>query len=354
MNQTEPIQVFISYAREDYHIAKRLYEDFKVHGIKPWLDKEDLLVGQNWHIAIDQAIKKSNFFCALLSSKSVSKIGYVQKELKKALNILDNYPSSDIYLLPVRINDCEPLDEKLLNIHWTDLFPSYTAGLQKILRVIVPNYQYKKINTDATDNKIYNVKFTKNTINNEEFSSSGYKYLLRKEGLVIAEKGSFTEIIYFSNDSSFKYPKKYDHNQYVNNEYINIINEYVANGNGTVSDCATGLMWQISGAKKKLTYADAHNYVKQQNQTLFAGFNKWRLPTLDELASLIEVNDNDSYTNTQPNGLYINTIFNKKYDLCWSSDKTLDGKAWYLNYYSGGIECTEDYRDNYVRLVRDL
>jgi hypothetical protein len=40
-------QVFISYAREDIRAAKRLYEDLKNAGLRPWLDKTNILGGQN-------------------------------------------------------------------------------------------------------------------------------------------------------------------------------------------------------------------------------------------------------------------------------------------------------------------
>jgi len=138
-------QIFISYAREDEKVAKKLYDDLKCYGIKPWMDIEDLLAGQNWKIAIDNAIKESKYFIAIISSNSVSKIGYVQKELKKALEILELYPNSEIFLLPVRIEDVKPDENKLLEIHWTDLFPSYENGLKKILRVILKDHTYVKI-----------------------------------------------------------------------------------------------------------------------------------------------------------------------------------------------------------------
>lgn len=130
----ETISVFISYAREDKEVAQKIYEDLKKNGAAPWIDLENLLPGQNWRIAISQAIKECDFFLAILSSKSVSKRGYVQKELKKALDILDEFPPSRIFIIPVRKDECKPLHEKLQDLHWLDLFPSYNEGLKKILK----------------------------------------------------------------------------------------------------------------------------------------------------------------------------------------------------------------------------
>jgi hypothetical protein len=44
--------VFISYAREDYNLAKRLYVSLSSLGINAWLDRENLLPGQNWPVEI--------------------------------------------------------------------------------------------------------------------------------------------------------------------------------------------------------------------------------------------------------------------------------------------------------------
>ena len=79
------MQVFISYAREDYKIAEPLYGDLgQRDGVRPRMDRKDILAGQNWRLAIRQAIQKSSYFLARLSSNAVSKKRYVQKELRMA------------------------------------------------------------------------------------------------------------------------------------------------------------------------------------------------------------------------------------------------------------------------------
>ncbi|MEZ4526802.1 MAG: toll/interleukin-1 receptor domain-containing protein [Desulfobacterales bacterium] len=134
--QCKPLKVFISYAREDIATARRLYEDLKMAGIVPWMDKIDLLPGQNWKFHITKAIRESSYFIALLSSKSLSKRGFVQKELKLALDILGEFSDEDVFLIPARLDDCQPEDEKLKYLNWADLFPSYEASSRDdILRV---------------------------------------------------------------------------------------------------------------------------------------------------------------------------------------------------------------------------
>jgi len=132
IDNSEKKQVFISYAREDKEIARELYSDLKKIGLNPWLDIENLLGGHNWRSAINQAINESSYFIALLSSNSISKRGYVQKELKIALDLLDEFPKDEIFIIPVRLDDCKPIDEKIEELNWVDLSPSYKEGFEKI------------------------------------------------------------------------------------------------------------------------------------------------------------------------------------------------------------------------------
>lgn len=116
--------------------ARRLYRDLRSAGLTPWLDRESLLPGQNWKSEIRKAIYDSRYFIALLSSNSVEKRGYVQKELKEALDVLGEYPKSAIYVIPVRLDNCKVDDERLADIHHADLFPDWENGIGKILKAI--------------------------------------------------------------------------------------------------------------------------------------------------------------------------------------------------------------------------
>ncbi len=127
-------KVFISYAHPDVEPAQRLYYNLKESGHDPWLDSESLLPGKNWKIEIRKAMKDCRYFIALISSQSVTKRGYVQKELKLALDILEEFPPGSIYVIPARLNRCESTDERLQELHRVDLFPNWDIGVKRILR----------------------------------------------------------------------------------------------------------------------------------------------------------------------------------------------------------------------------
>jgi len=137
---SEQVNVFICYAEEDREIARRLYKDLKKAGVTPWMDVEDILPGQDRKIEIREAIKKSSYFLALLSSNAVSKRGHFNRELKIALDIFDEIPLGDIFIVPIhvdKLDSCNRLDERLQNLQGVNLFQSYEDGKELILSVLL-------------------------------------------------------------------------------------------------------------------------------------------------------------------------------------------------------------------------
>lgn len=134
--KTKKYRVFISYAREDETNAKRLYNDIKnsMLRIEPWLDKEDIMPGQDWSSEIIKSIKKSDFFIPLFSSISVAKRGFVQREFKLAIDTIQEIPPGQIYVIPVRIDECDIQYDELNKYQRQDLFPDWYQGLSKILK----------------------------------------------------------------------------------------------------------------------------------------------------------------------------------------------------------------------------
>jgi hypothetical protein len=126
-------QIFLSYAREDEERVEQLYQKLSDAGFKPWMAKKDLVGGERWKSRISQAIRRSDLFLACLSANSVDKRGFVQREIKDALDIWREKLESDIYLIPVRLEDCEVL-ESLRDFHWVNLFEE--DGLTRLVEAI--------------------------------------------------------------------------------------------------------------------------------------------------------------------------------------------------------------------------
>ncbi len=129
----DQIQIFISYAREDQPQAREIYRRLHDAGYKPWLDEEDLLPGQNFRLVIERSLTGSDFVIICLSRTSVAKRSFFQREIKHALDKLEEMLPEDIFLIPARLDPCE-MPEELKDRHWVDLFDE--RGWEKLFRAL--------------------------------------------------------------------------------------------------------------------------------------------------------------------------------------------------------------------------
>ena len=116
-----PLRVFLCHSKNDKPAVRELCQRLREYNIDPWLDEEKLLPGQDWQFEIPQAVSASDVVIACLSEESVSKAGYVQKEIKLALDIADEQPEGTIYLIPLRLEKCE-IPKRLRRWQYADLF----------------------------------------------------------------------------------------------------------------------------------------------------------------------------------------------------------------------------------------
>ena len=117
-------QIFISYAREDFQQARTLYQQLKAEGFSPWMDKVDLIGGQQWQPAIEKAIRQAEFFLLLLSRNSVKKRGFVQREIRAALDLWKDKLEDDVYLIPLMLEAMagEEVPTEVSKFQWIDLY----------------------------------------------------------------------------------------------------------------------------------------------------------------------------------------------------------------------------------------
>lgn len=129
-------RAFICHADRDHSMAERLHSDLVRSGHRPWLAIYDLQPGEDWQARIRHEIGRCNYFLALLSAHALSKRGFVQAELRIALEILQLYPTSKRFLIPIRLEECNPRDTRLAALQWVDLFPSYEEGFAKLVHFL--------------------------------------------------------------------------------------------------------------------------------------------------------------------------------------------------------------------------
>jgi len=140
---TQP-QVFIAYALEDREFATRLYNQLESSGFRPWMDTRKLLPGQNWPRAIENAIEISDFFVACFSRVSAKRRSGFQAELRYALDCARRAPLDEIFMVPVRLDDCRVPRAIQREIQYVDLFPDWDAGATVLMRAMEKEWKRRR------------------------------------------------------------------------------------------------------------------------------------------------------------------------------------------------------------------
>ena len=134
--------------------------------------------------------------------------------------------------------------------------------------------------------------------------------------------------------------------QWVKTSGIDVDNVYINNEDGTVTDRKTGLMW-LKSCDIRENIREVREYVNALNSGKFAGYGDWRVPTLDEIASIME---------SKPAGRlhagrasYLDAIFDVR-PYCWylwSADRVPEAHLLaYVGEARGGIVPAGDHYES--------
>jgi two-component system, OmpR family, alkaline phosphatase synthesis response regulator PhoP len=111
--------LFLSYSRADVQHVEKIYQVLSRQGYKPWMDMHDITGGEDWMHAINTAIDRSELFVPILSNNSVNRRGMIIKEMQRALEKWRGMLPEDIYVIPIRLDDC-PIPELIQHIQVLD------------------------------------------------------------------------------------------------------------------------------------------------------------------------------------------------------------------------------------------
>lgn len=120
-SDSRPLRVFLCHASQDKLVVRELYAKLQALGMDPWLDEAKLIPGQNWDAAIDTALRASDAIIVCLSNQTITKSGYVQKGIKRALDLADEQPEDEVFLIPARIEPCE-IPRRLSHLHSPEIY----------------------------------------------------------------------------------------------------------------------------------------------------------------------------------------------------------------------------------------
>ena len=119
---------------------------------------------------------------------------------------------------------------------------------------------------------------------------------------------------------------------------------FVDNGNGTITDNFTGLIWQKVASGNTFSWEEALVFATGLS---LAGANDWRVPNIKELQSL----NDEKLLNPSFNKLFFSTIVSGNY---WSSTSMVNAptRAWDINTEYGIVSYNEKTVKEYLLCVR--
>ena len=116
---------------------------------------------------------------------------------------------------------------------------------------------------------------------------------------------------------------------------------------GVVADRSGSRIWQQSGSAFPVTWQRAHDVIEELNRNRFGGLDQWRLPTVEELLTLL---GNDP----RVENFCIEPIFDRTQRWLWSCDRRSFTAAWYINVEHGFVGW-QDFTASYsVRAVHSM
>ncbi len=135
--------VFLCHSSADKHLVRDLHDRLKARGLRPWFDEVDLRPGQDWQLEITKAVRSSDVVLVCLSRNSVTKAGFVHKEIRIALDLADEKPDGSIFIIPARLDACD-VPDRLRRWQWVDLFEK--AGFEHLVSSLI-DYQIRQSET---------------------------------------------------------------------------------------------------------------------------------------------------------------------------------------------------------------
>ncbi len=134
-------------------------------------------------------------------------------------------------------------------------------------------------------------------------------------------------------------------------------NDFSDNNDGTITDLATGLMWDQAGSSEGMGWKEAFAWTQKKNSENYLGHNDWRLPNAKELQSIVDYERSLSYTNSAA----ISPLFNvpvivdegggANYPFYWASTTHCDGpypdRGVYV-CFGEALGWMQDFSGNYI------
>jgi serine/threonine-protein kinase len=110
-----------------------------------------------------------------------------------------------------------------------------------------------------------------------------------------------------------------------------------------VIDHATNLVWQQSGSRYPMMWDQAQRYIRMLSESGFGGRQNWRMPTINEILSLVNPMHDDDFC--------MEPVFSPNQKWLWSSDTRSKRAVWTVDAQMGFVNCSNIFDYNFVKGV---
>jgi hypothetical protein len=221
------------------------------------------------------------------------------------------------------------------------------------IKLINKDGQTERMLKESCSCPIEDLEKTIETISYRFLKNLGGEEVSAPESVVSREEPSYKTLsvsqVHSMLNMSIRKKKKwgfYGHST-INHDY----NLKAIKGDKVVVDNATGLMWHQSGSRNLMSLQKAEKWARSLNSRGYAGYDDWRLPTLEEAASLLESSKKNGYS-------YIDPVFSKMQEWIWTGDKLEDEDgseaAWRVYFFYGSVNWDDIINRSDVRPVRSV
>jgi len=402
--------VFISYSSKDKAVADAVCATLEQHHIRCWIAPRDIGPGAEWGESIVSAIHSSRVM-VLIFSASANESPQIRREVERAVH-------KSAVIVPLRIEDVLPqksLEYFLGAVHWLDAFgkpsevhlqklvgvvkgilggpdaplteretvpgkkkgsravPLYVVGgFAVVLIVVLAILVFQRKREDFGQGAVTagngaaaspvvagpgGAAASNSATRGESAPRSTAAVHLRSEKQTISVDEAKVMVVThnFFREGWNAGGKGLTH-QYETKAVQNVL---------VVVDHASGLMWQRGGSGERNGLQgdrkDADEYVRGLNAKKYAGFDDWRLPTLEEAMSLMtppekgqpgEVTDGD---HTVKGVEHIDAAFeNSAAPILWTADLQSPMRGWVIYFWDGICNLESLNFNAWVRAVRSL
>ncbi len=329
-------KIFISHSWEDKPLVRRLENELQAAGAEVWVDHEGIRGGDNLPERISEALEWCNTL-VLVWTKAASQSRWVKLEWTNAISL-------EKAIIPCRVDNAA-LPAILAHKAYVP-FSDVEAGLAQLLqalRLSKPAPSARKQQLEEPPARVSHTPLQE-TVRSAAITKPSTDALLRLPSTPTTL--SEAEIKAMLRKYDF-FCSEYDWNKdWSNSQGNGIDHKFELQQNGeVVFDHTTGLMWQQGDSSESMMFTEAEKYVRDLNAQRFAGFNDWRLPTLEEAMSLMEREE-------KADGLYIDPVFDRAQWWIWTADKGSASSCWVVDFDFGFCSSQPvDYFSS-VRLVR--